>query len=291
MSLRDDYEKYLVRREEQVKNPMGDYFLEQEKRYVHPFKIYGNIWFVGDSWVCIHLIDTGDGLMLIDSGNCGSTAMLVNAIWEAGFNPAHVKWIIHSHGHVDHFGGANFFKKMFGTKLYIGEGDAKMFRERPELSIIQDSANACDYLFEPDYEIKDGDILTFGNTTIQFYSVPGHSDGAVAIFFDVYENGDVKRCGYFGGFGYNTLQKDHLIEIGDKSYSMRQKYVDSINKVINEKVEIFLGNHCTNNKTLEKHEKQIRDPYAPNPFIDDKEWSQHLAKKRDGVMQMMKDDE
>lgn len=130
------------------------------------------MWYVGDSWVCVHLIDTGDGLLLIDSGNCGCTDMLVQAIWEAGFNPKDVKWIIHSHGHLDHIGGANFFKKMFGTKLYLGEPDARMFRERPWISAIYDAHSDLNELFVPDYEIKEGDVLTFGNTTMRFTLVP-----------------------------------------------------------------------------------------------------------------------
>ena len=97
MSIRQSYEAYLARREALTAAPMSDIWMDQESRYVHPFQLYGNVWYVGDSWVCVHLVDTGDGLLLIDSGNCGATAMLVNAIWEAGFNPADVKWIIHSH--------------------------------------------------------------------------------------------------------------------------------------------------------------------------------------------------
>ena len=86
---------------------------------IEPFRLWNNVWFVGSQAVSVHLIDTGDGLLLIDSGNAGATAMLVQAIWEAGFNPKDVKWIIHSHGHLDHIGGAIFFQRMYGTKLYL----------------------------------------------------------------------------------------------------------------------------------------------------------------------------
>ena len=147
MSIREQYEGYLGRREAIANTHFGKIWLEQTSRYVHPFRLYGNVWYVGDSWVCVHLIDTGDGLLLIDSGNCGATAMLVQAIWEAGFNPADVKWIIHSHGHLDHIGGANFFKEMYGSRLYLAEPDARMFRERPEISAIYDSHSDLDALF------------------------------------------------------------------------------------------------------------------------------------------------
>ena len=186
MSMEQDYKAYMARREALAPTHFGPIWLNQEQRYVHPFRIFGNVWYVGDSWVCVHLIDTGDGLLLIDSGNCGATAMLVQAIWEAGFNPADVKWIVHSHGHVDHIGGAVFFKRMFGTKLYLGEPDARMYRERPWLSVIQDSNDDCDMLFTPDYEIREGDVLTFGNTAMTFFLVPGHTEGCIACFFDAH---------------------------------------------------------------------------------------------------------
>lgn len=289
MGIRQSYEDYLARREALQKDPMSGIWLDQESRYVHPFRLYGNVWYVGDSWVCVHLIDTGAGLLLIDSGNCGAAAMLVNAIWEAGFNPADVKWIIHSHGHLDHIGAANFFKRMFGTKLYLGEPDARNYRERPELSYIQDTHNDADRLFVPDYEIRDGDVLTFGNTTITFTMVPGHTDGCIACFFDAYNGDEVKRCGYYGGFGFNTLQKEYLLEIGDTQLVTRQVYLNSLAKVRNEKVEVFLGNHCINNDTLGRRKKQQEHPEAPNPFVDDKAWGEYLDLKRDQLLEFMAD--
>lgn len=289
MSMEQDYRAYLQRRADLAGTRFGPIWLNQESRYVRPFQVFGNIWYVGDSWVCVHLIDTGDGLLLIDSGNCGATAMLVQAIWEAGFNPADVKWIIHSHGHLDHIGGALFFKRMFGTKLYLGEPDAVMFRERPWISAIQDTNDDCDALFEPDYAIKEGDVLTFGNTTMTFFLVPGHTEGCIAAFFDATDGDRTVRCGYYGGFGFNTLQKDYLIEIGDPEYRARQIYLDSLRKVRGQKVELFLGNHCINNDTLDRRRRQIENPEGSNPFIDDQAWTEYLDQKRFELLEFMAD--
>ncbi|MDO4620753.1 MAG: MBL fold metallo-hydrolase [Lachnospiraceae bacterium] len=283
MSIRADYEKRMEEQQKVLSEFYGAVWHDQETRYVHPFRIYGNVWYVGDNWVCVHLIDTGDGLLLIDSGNCGATAMLVQAIWEAGFNPADVKWIIHSHGHVDHIGGANFFKNMYGTKLYLSAPDAKMFRERPELSAIQDSKGIMDTLFVPDVEIQDGDVLTFGNTEIRFVMVPGHTAGCIACFFDVYDGDEKKRAGYYGGFGFNTLRGESLREMGDPEFKTRQIYRDSLARVRDEKVEIFLGNHCINNDTMGRRKKQLENPEGPNPFVDSEVWGRYLDEKRDAL--------
>ena len=155
MALRETYEMYKSRQDAIKNGPKAHFWVKQENRYVKPFKIYGNLYYVGDDWVCSHLVDTGDGLLLLDGGNCGASAMLVQAIWEAGFNPADVRWLIAPHGHMDHIGAANFFRRMFGTKLFLGAPDAQMFRERPELSMIQESPNCMDALFAPDVEIQE----------------------------------------------------------------------------------------------------------------------------------------
>lgn len=289
MSMRSDYEAFVARKQKVQNAPMARIWVNQTDRYVHPFNLYGPIWYVGDSWVCVHLIDTGDGLLMIDSGNCGCTAMLVQAIWEAGFNPANVKWIVHSHGHVDHIGGANFFKKMYGSKLYIGARDAKMFRQQPELALVHESTDLNDDIFVPDHEIADGEVITFGNLTLTFYDVPGHTEGCIAFFGEVDGPEGVKRIGYHGGFGFNTLSKAHLTEVGDTEFAMRHTYLASLAKVRDQKVEIFLGNHCINNDTLGRHAKQLENPDGPNPFVDDKLWGQYLDSKRDDLLKFMAD--
>ena len=283
------YDAYAARHEELLNKP-GRHYVEQERGYVHPFRIFGNVWYVGDSWVCVHLIDTGDGLLLLDSGNIGATAMLVNAIWEADFRPADVRWIIHSHGHLDHIGAACFFKRMFGTKLFLGAPDAEMFRTRPALSFMQAAYNAQEGLFEPDVEINDGDRLVLGGMTFDCRLVPGHTAGCVALFFDAHDGDKTLRCGYYGGFGFNTLSRSFLESFGMDVDKARQTYLASLAKVRDEKVEIFLGNHCANNDTLGRRKRQLENPDGPNPFIDSDAWRLYLDSKRDELLSLIRSD-
>ncbi|MCI8416990.1 MAG: MBL fold metallo-hydrolase [Lachnospiraceae bacterium] len=287
MSLYKDYEDYVSKKRKCQEKPMAHLFFHQEKRYVKPFSIYGNVYYVGDSWVCVHLIDTGEGLLLIDAGNACATPWLVQAIWEAGFRPNDVKWIVLSHGHVDHVGGAEFFRNTFGTKLYMAQADAQMFREHPELSFIQDSPSLLDQVFEPDVCIQDGDILAFGPMQIQCCTVPGHTEGCVALFFDAHQGAETKRCGYYGGFGFNTLTCEHLEEIGDPEYRMWKVYEESLDKVMDQQVDIFLGNHTENNRTLEKAEEMTKGAQV-NPFVDREEWRKYLEKKKEELHAFIK---
>lgn len=288
MSIKSEYELYKKQQRALSEKKTGRFWINQEDRYVKPFQIYGNLYYVGDSWVCTHLVDTGQGLLMFDAGNCGAEAMLIQSIWEVGFHPADVKWIVLSHGHVDHFGAANFFKRMFGTKIYMGAPDARMFRERPELSMIQESGNCMDTLFDVDVEIQDGDEMIFGNTKVQFRLVPGHTEGCIACFFDVKHGKESKRVGYYGGFGFNTLQKDFLIEIGDTDFKAREAYLSSLEKVRDEKVELFMGNHTANVDLLQKREYMLEHP-GENPFVDSGAWKRYLDGKREELLKLRKD--
>ncbi|MCD8220841.1 MAG: MBL fold metallo-hydrolase [Clostridiales bacterium] len=290
MSIRSEYEEYLSRQEKVKAHPMARIWVNQESRYVKPFQMYGNLYYVGDSWVCAHLVDTGKGLLLFDAGNCGNaaTAMLIQAIWEAGFNPADVRWLVLSHGHVDHIGAANFFRKMFGTRLYLGAPDAEMFRTRPEYALIHESTDCMDELFAPDVEIQDGDVIRFGDTEVTFYLVPGHTEGVISCFFDVTDGMETKRVGYYGGFGFNTLQKDFLIEFGDPGYRMREVYLRSIQKVRDQKVDIFMPNHTNNVDLLNKRQYMLDHP-GENPFVDDQAWKNYLDMKYADLLKLMAD--
>ena len=286
MTMRSDYEVRMQRQREFLSRPTAAMWDAQETRYMEPFLMYGNLYYVGDDWVCVHLIDTGNGLLLLDAGNCGATAMLVHAIWSLGFHPADVKWMVLSHGHVDHIGAANFFKRMFGTRLYLGAPDAEMFETRPEFSGIQDGSDLMDRLFVPDVRIHDGDRIRFGNTEIQFYLVPGHTAGCIACFFDIPGSQGVKRAGYYGGFGFNTLKREVLLEMGDTGLSARQIYLESLKKVRHEPVDLFMGNHTNNNGLVEKRRYMLKHP-GENPFLDDEAWGRYLDQKRDELIRFM----
>ena len=289
MSMLSEYTAHMDRYHKMMENPMfARLNARQGLLYHKPFRMFGNLYYVGDSYVCAHLVDMGDRLLLFDAVNTGQGGMLINAVWEMGFNPADIKWLVLSHGHVDHIGQAQFLKDMFGCKIYLSEPDARMFREHPERSCIQGSANVTDVLFEPDVEIHDGEVIRFGNTEVKFVMVPGHTDGVIAAFFDITDGKEIKRAGYYGGFGFNTLTKDYLIEIGDTEFKTRQVYLESLAKVRDEHVDVFMGNHPPNNDTLGKYEKMTANP-GTNPFVDDTAWGKYLDQKKEELLTFMAD--
>ena len=134
--------------------------------YVKPGRIFGNLYFIGTHPSSVHLIDTGDGLMLIDTGCLDNLYLVIQNMWELGFNPKDIKKILISHGHYDHMNATAALVNMTGAKTYIGEAD---------LHMVTGEINHCTLPlrpFKPDVLLKDGDIVTLGNTSVRCVSTP-----------------------------------------------------------------------------------------------------------------------
>ena len=250
------------------------FYKKPSDAYVHPFQIINNLYYVGDKRVCAHLIDTGEGLILFDAGYQHTIHLLIQSIFELGFNPKDIKYLILSHGHFDHFGACNEFRALYKCETYMSKPDCEMLRQRPEASLISFSPDPYASLPVIDHEFSDGEIIQLGNTAIKCVLSPGHSPGTSSFFFDVIDSGKKYKIGYFGGTGFLTLYKDYLIKYGI-DLSLRYEFIKTIEKLRKIKVDIMLGNHPSHNFTLEKRSKMLDKP-EKNPFIDPNEWNEYL---------------
>lgn len=220
---------------------------------LQPFKIIGNVYFVGTFQASCHLIDTGEGLILIDPGYSNTLYLVVCSIYELGFNPKDIKYIINTHWHGDHTEATKAMVDLSGAQTLIGRYDEEKARR----------------YFAPDVLIKDGDVLALGNTVISFVETPGHTKGTISLFFEAEEKGQVYRIGMFGGAGVNTMAQGHFDYDG-----CREDYRNSLLKLQKEKVDVFIGNHVWNNDTAVKGELLLKT--GDNKFIDPKLWHAFL---------------
>ena len=264
-----------------------DIFKYPHKYAVHPFRIAGNLYYVGNSAVSSHLIDSGDGLILIDTTFPQTYPLLINSIWEAGFSIYDIKYILHSHGHFDHFGGTNGLAALTKAKTFLSARDARMFKDRPELSLSNECPFSYLELFTPDVEMEDGEIISLGNTEIRTVLTPGHSPGVISFIVKVTEGNKEYIAGMQGGAGLNTLNMQFLQKFNLDVSETRNEYLEGIEKLEKEKVDITLGNHPAQNKTMEKRKKMLQNPDAPNPFIDPAEWQRFLTDIRDKFNTML----
>ena len=238
---------------------------------IKPFRLAGNIYFIGCYAESSHLIDTGDGLILIDTGNENKVDALVESIGLLGFRVEDIKLILHSHGHYDHSWATGKLAALSGAKTYVHEADIRYLSGK----------------FQPDFGYRDGDVICLGNTEILCLETPGHTEGTVSFFFYVEENGKRYRAGMFGGAGVNQIRIDFLKKQG-LSYFQRAQYLESIARLKREPVDIFLGNHSWNNKTREKYAESLKS--GKNPFIDSSAWIPFLERCEAQIKAMMEEE-
>lgn len=260
-----------------------------EAYYMKPFRIFGDLWFVGNRNVGAYLLDTGKGLILIDTTFPATRALLIQSIWEAGFNPRDIRYILHTHGHFDHFGATSFLVSLSGAKTFLGAEDAAMFRECPELALVQNSHYTDMPLFVPDVELQDGDEIELGRIKIRAVSTPGHTMGVRTYLFQLEHHGEIQLAGLYGGIGLISLCREFIETYHVPEY--RTHYIASLEKVRAEPVTITLGNHTSQNHTIEKREQMLMNPDGPNPFIDPTEWERFIVQTEQGYFQMLREEQ
>lgn len=270
------------------KNQPKENFIMMNKTWqypVNPFRIFGNLYFVGIEPASTHLIDTGEGLIVLDPGYAESLHIVLESIRELGFDPHNIKYVLITHGHIDHFGAALHLKKMYGAETFIGRLDRDYANGTRNLSWAEELGYPFfDSPFEPDHLLDDGDIVTLGNTSITARLTPGHTEGTLSYFFDVSDGKRTFRAGMHGGVGLNSLSRAFLNKYA-LPLDLQQKFFAGLDLCRKEKVEIFLGNHMGNNDTAGKGRRVLAG--ETDAFIDPQGWLDFLDKCEQRLKELM----
>ena len=237
-----------------------------------PFRIAGNLYYVGNTNVSSHLIDTGEGLILIDTAYPQTVYLLLESIRRLGFDPDDIRAILHVHAHYDHLGGTRALVELTGAETYLGEPDVDIIEKHPELTWAPGYGVEFHERFHVDHPLTDGDVIRLGNVAIECVAIPGHTPGSMSYFFETSENGKCYRVGIHGGPGLNTLT-DEFLKRSKLSFSLRRDYLNSLRRLKAETVDIFIGAHPDQNDTFGKHSRQTDEE---NPFIDPLSWNRFL---------------
>ncbi len=248
--------------------------------YMEPFRVEGNLYFIGNREIGCYLIDSGKGLIIIDTGYEFCAGQFMNSIWALGYNPKDIKMIFHTHNHNDHIAATNLLVKLSGATTYMSEVDGKDMVATMDTASSKDSRSvamgANSIRFVPDVYTHDGDAFTLGNVTLKCYDTPGHSPGCQSFFFNVTgEDGAQYTAAIHGGIGINSL---HIEFMRAMNYmNAREDFFGHIERIVDWPVDIYLSSHTFQNYTIEKLQKRAEDPNGPNPFIDPTEWKRILT--------------
>ncbi len=254
---------------------------------VAPFRIADNLYYVGNRDVSCHLVDTGEGLLLLDTSYTQASYLLWESIRGLGFDPADIKWILHSHGHVDHFGCTRMLVEKYGCKTYFPAVDLPLLNECADLNwceeLGQNYTPPYDIYFEPDVLVRPGDVLQFGNTKVEFFDAGGHTPGTLAIRFTL--PGGLKAAMH-GGVGINTLSSAYS-KRKNLGTTWRDAFIRNVRALYGLEVDIVLGNHPEQSKTFKK---MARLGEEKNPFIDPTEWDRMMARCEEKYQQLQETD-
>ena len=188
-------------------------FLVPDAPGIEPMAFFDNLYYVGMYAWGTFVLDTGEGLILIDSltNEREVEEILLPGMAELGLDPDDLTHVIVTHAHVDHYGGAAYIKETFDIPIIMSELD------------WQDLAHDISYPYfvragypevvqpvrdERDHVVEDGEVLEQGNSRVTFYVTPGHTQGALSLFIEVQDGGETRTVALWGGSALRTEVKE-----------------------------------------------------------------------------------
>jgi metallo-beta-lactamase class B len=229
-----------------------------------PFRIIGNIYWVGSYDLSTYLITTPDGNILINTG-VGETAQQIKAsVEQLGFKITDTKILTATHGHFDHVAGMAALKRMTGAKLVISERDKDLLETGGKADFRW--GNTPGAQFEPvkvDRTFKDGETIALGATVLTAHLHAGHTKGATTFTLNVPEGGKTYRVAIANMGSINPGVRVS----GMPGYpGITQDYANTFLAQKDMKIDVWLASHAAQFRLHDKYKPG--DPYNAERFVD-----------------------
>lgn len=230
-----------------------------------PFQLFDNLFFVGTNTAAVWVLQTDQGLIVIDSGPSSETETLVENIRELGLDPNDIRYLIVTHGDYNQVGGAKRMQGEFGAVVLMTEeawaaSATQVGQEKGYMPPVRHLT------------ATESGSVTLGRDRISFFKTPGHTPGVLSVGFTVYDDGYPHEAIIFGGVGVDTSDKMAL-----------GMYVKSIEKLKSlEGIDV----NIPNGERLDDFSEKARIFKARldggiHPFVEPGEWARWL----DGLLE------
>lgn len=254
----------------QVVNEPKNHPKEWSQPY-EPFRIAGNLYYVGTYDLASYLIVTDKGNILINTGLADSLPIIKNNIKKLGFQYQNIKVLLLTQAHYDHLGAMAAVKKETGAKLYVDAADAEVLKSGGKTDYEMGKYGVTFKPVTPDHILKDKGIVKLGNTTLTMLHHPGHTKGSCSFIFETKDN---KR-------NYRVLIANMPTIIIDKKFSevtayptIEKDYQYTLSEMKKLNFDIWVASHASQFKLHEKHKP--KDTYNPSAFMNKKEYFDQL---------------
>jgi metallo-beta-lactamase class B len=168
--------------------------------HVDPVKVFDNLYFLGQSEYTAWAVTTSAGIIVIDPlFEYSVEDEVIDGLTKLGLDPREIKYVLVSHGHRDHVGGAKLLQDRFGARVVMSAADwdlvlgTKQAYPTPKRDMVA----------------ADGQKLTLGDTSLTMYFTPGHTPGTISTLIPVKDQGRPHLAALWGGTGFNfTITPD-----------------------------------------------------------------------------------
>ncbi len=225
-----------------------------------PFKVIGNIYYVGTTGVSSWLITTPRGHFLLDGGLPQTPPQIIANIQSLGFDIRDVKYLLNSHAHFDHAGGLAALQRATGATMVASAKD------RPILEAGRIAFGPTSNISVPPVRVgrvvKQGETLSLGGVTLTAHITPGHSPGCTSWSTDVHGDDGMLHHAFFHCStttgGQTLVPESYPGMIAD--YRATFAYMRTVN------ADVFLANHANFFNLADKRNRQIAGD--ANAFVD-----------------------
>jgi metallo-beta-lactamase class B len=224
----------------------------RERWHAEPQKVFDNLYFIGMTEFASWAVTTTDGIIVIDPlFDYSVEDEVVGGLRKLGFDPANVKYVLISHGHLDHAGGAKLLQQRFGARLLMSAADWDL--------VEHDNPR---WKPERDLSITDGQQLTLGSTTLTMYLTPGHTNGTVSTLIPLTDGGQKHVAVLWGGTLFNFAPDAARFKAyADSAARMRTLAATA-------GADVLLSNHTDyDGSKIKLPALAKRAPGAPNPYV------------------------
>ncbi len=243
-----------------------------------------HVWNVGgQDNVCAFLLDTGEGLILIDTGLCPETNYLViDRIWRTGHDPKDIKKIFCTHYHGDHTCNVRTLVEL------IGKDNVEVWMSKEDEVEHQLTAEDTEPMYITPYTVTNfydnSKPIVMGRFTIRTRLTPGHTPGATSFFFeDTDEKTDVTyKCALHGGLGVGQMSPAGIAKNprNGTTEAMAHQFIKDCYELAEIPVDIALPSHLNQNNILPNIPADT-DDYTV--FVADYAWADVLINRAEAV--------
>ncbi|HEX5483162.1 MAG TPA: subclass B3 metallo-beta-lactamase [Terriglobia bacterium] len=247
-------------------------FSAEPNQRVSPFRIMGNVYYVGGSNVTSFLIVTRQGSILIDGGYARTAPEIEQNIRKLGFHLYDVKILLNTHAHLDHAGGLAQLKRDTGADFEAMAEDAPTL-ERGGRGDFYFGNRLTFPAIKPDRILHDGDTVSLGGVTLHAVLTPGHTKGCTTWTWTEHENG---RSYHVVDVCSATVLPGYRL-VGNTAYpGIARDYRKTFERLKHLPCDVFLASHASFFSMQEKLARFKRDEKS-NPFVDP-EGYQHFVR-------------